>query len=174
MKNKLKAKEYADQTRHTKPNNLSVGDKVICKQPKLNKVTPKYDPVPYQITKKHGTKITAEREGKVIKRNASFFKQMNYPINTLKKIEYWSKSGCVWRINTTAEFYQAFIVHIHVAENDNGVAQNQPEAVVADAVDNSDIEAPAQVDVTEADLPESSRPRRQGRKPDYLKDYDTD
>lgn len=172
MENKLKAKEYADQSRHTKPNNLRVGDKVICKQPKLNKLTPKYDPVPYHITKKNGTKITAEREGKVIKRNASFFKQINYPINTFKKSSNEVTMDVYEELTRQQNFTKRF-VNIPEAENIDVIAQNQPEAVVTDDGDNSNIEVPAQVDVTEADLPESSRPRRRGRKPDYLNDYDT-
>lgn len=170
MKNKIKAKEYADQTRHTKPNNLQIGDTVICKQRKQNKLTPKYDPVPYQVTKKNGTKITAERESNVIQRNASFFKKINFAVNTFKK-----KSNAEDTIHEYEElicqqnFTRRFLNQN--AEAAGNVLHNQPGTEEADISNYSILESPALQD----EPPEDNRPRRSNkRRPNYLQDYFTD
>lgn len=74
QKGKQQMKQYADKRRKAKHSNLQVGDKVLVKQDKQNKLTPPYDPKPFEIVKKKGTMITAKREDKHITRNSSKFK----------------------------------------------------------------------------------------------------
>ncbi|KAK9738336.1 hypothetical protein QE152_g9961 [Popillia japonica] len=50
---------------------------VLCRQRKRDAISPTYDPVPFQVTKVEGTKITATRQNKSIVRNKSFFKPFN-------------------------------------------------------------------------------------------------
>ena len=46
------------------------------KRPKANKLSTNFDPSPYEITDIKGSRITAERDGHKIVRNASFFKKI--------------------------------------------------------------------------------------------------
>ena len=60
-----------------KTHNFAIGDTVLVQVQKQNKLTPFYNPQPYQITHIKGTMITAERQGHTISRNASFFKKFS-------------------------------------------------------------------------------------------------
>lgn len=57
-----------------KPSQL--GDTVLIRQQKTNKLSTPYDLKPLVITDKKGTMITAENKDKTVTRNSSFFKQM--------------------------------------------------------------------------------------------------
>ena len=74
-----KAKEYADQKRKTVPSSLSIGDSVLVRQPKKNKLSSYYDPRPYRIVAIKGTMVSAKRVGHSIVRNAAFFKKIPTP-----------------------------------------------------------------------------------------------
>lgn len=71
---KAKSKSYADKRRGAKQSNLTVGDQVLVRQPKRNKLTPRFFPKPYEITDVKGTMITARRKEHQITRNCSHFK----------------------------------------------------------------------------------------------------
>lgn len=71
---RLKHKAHADSKRKTRPNNFQIGDRVLCKIPKANTLTPRYDPEPYTVCEIKGTQIKARREDHIVVRNASFFK----------------------------------------------------------------------------------------------------
>ena len=77
---KGKMKAYADKRRHTYPSSLKEGDNVLIKQPKLNKLTPLYNPEPYTVVQKNGSMVTAERNGHFITRNSSHFRPVNAKI----------------------------------------------------------------------------------------------
>lgn len=72
---KIKNKEYADSRRHVKSHKFTIGDEVLCKQKKINTLTPPFNPIPYTITQINGSKITAQNGEKQIIRNSSFFKK---------------------------------------------------------------------------------------------------
>ena len=74
---KLKMKVYADERNNARKSNLTVGDNVLVKQPKENKLSTPFDPKPYQITNRKGTMVTASREDKSITRNSTFFKPIH-------------------------------------------------------------------------------------------------
>ena len=74
--NMQKSREYANAHRRTKQSNFQVGDTVLVKVPKANKLSTNFDPLPYEITEIKGTKITAKRNGHYIVRNASFLKKI--------------------------------------------------------------------------------------------------
>lgn len=65
-KSKQKMKEYADKRRNARKTEVKIGDSVLVKQTKQNKLTTPYDPKPYEVTRKKGSIITAEREDKQI------------------------------------------------------------------------------------------------------------
>ena len=50
--NKLKMKTYADNRRNAQPSHLQVGDKVLVKQPKQNKLSTPFDPRLFEIITK--------------------------------------------------------------------------------------------------------------------------
>ena len=67
---KEKMKEYADKCRNAKSTDLSVGDKVLIKQPKENKMSTPFKPEPLQITHKKGSMITAQNGERTVTRNS--------------------------------------------------------------------------------------------------------
>ncbi|GFR62604.1 transposon Ty3-G Gag-Pol polyprotein [Elysia marginata] len=75
---KAKQKEFADRTRTTQPHSLTVGDTVLLRQKKTNKLTPPYIPKPYKVADVKGSMITAKRGTHQIVRNSWYFKQIPY------------------------------------------------------------------------------------------------
>jgi hypothetical protein len=73
-------KEYFDLKRNTKPADLKVGDIVLMKQEKKNKLSTPFNPEPMTIKNKKGSMITAAAENKEITRNSSFFKKIGKPV----------------------------------------------------------------------------------------------
>jgi len=75
---KDKMKRYADQRNHAKTSQLQVGDTVLVKQEKQNKLSSYYDPLPYKIKEIRGSLIKATRRNgqHSITRNSSFFKKL--------------------------------------------------------------------------------------------------
>jgi len=80
---KEKMKEYADKCSNAKGTDLSVGDKVLIKRPRQNKMSTPFKPEPLQITHKRGSMITAQNGERTITRNSSFFKKLpsNIPVH---------------------------------------------------------------------------------------------
>ena len=76
---KVKMKFYADKRRKAKPSEIQVGDIVMLKQKKQTKLSSKFDPVPFRITRIKGTMITVTRNGRYVTRNVSFMKKVNGP-----------------------------------------------------------------------------------------------
>ncbi|CAB4039890.1 PREDICTED: uncharacterized protein K02A2.6-like [Paramuricea clavata] len=72
---KKNQKEYADSKRRVKCADIKKSDLGLVRQPKSNKMSTKYDPIPYEVTNRRGNRITAIRNGKYITRNISFFKK---------------------------------------------------------------------------------------------------
>lgn len=74
---KAQMKEYADRANHAKIISLKVGDLVLVRQKKINKLTPPFEPHPREVTRVNGTLISAKRrDGHIITRNVSFFKNI--------------------------------------------------------------------------------------------------
>lgn len=81
---KAKQKMYADQKNCNKPTTqLHVGDMVLMRQERHNKLTPAYDSEPMIVTDVKGTMITAQSPKRGSKtRNASLFKKIHDGILT--------------------------------------------------------------------------------------------
>ena len=60
-----------------KPNDICIGDSVLVKQKKENKLTTPYSPQPMIVTDIKGSMITAKKGGKRMTRNHSHFKRLN-------------------------------------------------------------------------------------------------
>ena len=81
-------KVYADSRRNTKPRHFRVGDPVLVKQKKSNKLSTPFDPKPYVITKVKGSIIIAKRisDGKNITLNSLQFKLLNLPMHKIQPV----------------------------------------------------------------------------------------
>ena len=71
---KTKQKAYADHRRGATSPIFKVGDQVLVRQRKRNKLTSWFDYRPYEIIAAKGTMITARRNDHHITRNCSHFK----------------------------------------------------------------------------------------------------
>ncbi|CAB3999343.1 PREDICTED: uncharacterized protein K02A2.6-like [Paramuricea clavata] len=73
-------REYANQRRNTRKSDLQVGDYVLVRQEKKNKLTANFNHKPYKVIKKTGSEILAQsKDGHIVKRNVSHFKRINKP-----------------------------------------------------------------------------------------------
>ncbi|CAC5356773.1 unnamed protein product [Mytilus coruscus] len=86
-----KMKNYADTRRNAESSDLKIGDTVLVRQDKQNKLSTPYNSNPYKIVERNGTMLTAKRDdGHMITRNSSFYKQVKIPptiVNSEKEQE---------------------------------------------------------------------------------------
>ena len=57
---------YADTKARAKTSTIKVGDVVLARQRKYNKLSTCVDPVPFQVVRLNGTMVTARHNGKYI------------------------------------------------------------------------------------------------------------
>ena len=73
-------KQYADRKRHTKPRTIDVGDTVLVRQEKKNKLTTQFNQTLYTIINRTGSEVTARsRNNQLVRRNVSHFKKIPKP-----------------------------------------------------------------------------------------------
>lgn len=73
---KLKGKEYGDRLRHARESTVNVGDKVLIKSTKINKLSTNYDPNIYKVLRREGGEVTVKsKDGVEVKRNVTFVKK---------------------------------------------------------------------------------------------------
>jgi hypothetical protein len=70
-------KELADDRKHARKSDITIGDNVLVKQDKTHKLSTPFDHIPYKVSQRKGSMITAERSDKQITRNSSHFKKIN-------------------------------------------------------------------------------------------------
>ncbi|KAL5018211.1 hypothetical protein ScPMuIL_003933 [Solemya velum] len=73
---KQRMKNYADSKNHAKESQLELGDHVLVKTERRNKLSTPFSPVKYEIVKTKGSLVTAKRGSDLITRNSSFFKKV--------------------------------------------------------------------------------------------------
>ena len=75
---KEKEKKYADTRRRTKSRKFMMGETVLVRQEKRNKLSTPFEPIPYHVTRIKGSMITAQRttDNRTVTRNSSFFKSI--------------------------------------------------------------------------------------------------
>ena len=83
---KLKIKTQAESRRTIKDCDIQVGDTVLVKQPKRQKLSTPYHPIPLTATKKHHSMLTAESADRKVTRNSSYFKKLLTEDTTLRTI----------------------------------------------------------------------------------------
>jgi hypothetical protein len=75
---KTKGKEYTDTVRKAEKSVISVGDKIILRQKHENKLSTKFDPIPYTVVEKKGNAVTLRSmDNQNILRNSSQMKKYN-------------------------------------------------------------------------------------------------
>ena len=74
-------KEYADKRRNAKESTIEIGDTVLVKQIKQNKLTTRFNKTPYTVINRKGTKVIAENSKHRITRNVSHLKRVNASVN---------------------------------------------------------------------------------------------
>ena len=74
--NKLKGKEYADFKRGAVSKSISVGDLVLLRAEKTNKLSSNFRPDPFKVIQKTGNEVTVRNDaGAEYKRNTTFVKK---------------------------------------------------------------------------------------------------
>ena len=74
-------KKHFENKHCVKPSQFKVGDSVLVKQEKKDKLTPPFNPSPLKIKQKKGNMITAaDKQNKMITRNSSHFKKVGESI----------------------------------------------------------------------------------------------
>ena len=69
-------KEYTDNRRNAKESTITVGDRVLVKQIRRNKLTSRFSHTPYIVISRKGSRVTAKnKHGHYITRNISHFKR---------------------------------------------------------------------------------------------------
>ena len=72
--NKLNGEAYADTKRRAQESSTEVGDQVLVRTPKLNKLSSNFDRVPRTVIAKNGGQLTIERDGASLHRHSSHCK----------------------------------------------------------------------------------------------------
>ena len=70
-------KELADERNHARENDLQPGEKVLVRQPKKDKLSPPFKPIPYEVKTCEESMITAKHGNQEVTRNASLFKTIS-------------------------------------------------------------------------------------------------
>ena len=74
---KEKEKLYADSKRNTAENKIQVGDRVLLKQEKKNKLSTTFEPVPVTVVQKQGSSVLVQKEdGAQYRRNTTHIKKL--------------------------------------------------------------------------------------------------
>jgi transposase InsO family protein len=140
-------KELADSRRKAEDNTLMIGDKVLVKQSKTDKLSTPFNPSPYEVVTTQGTMITAQRGEHVITRNSSFMKKVPENCGGLS-----GNGNDASSMDTTAG---------HMSDNTNNLVDTVPP----------DIEVNKESPVISKENTPMRRSSRQRQAPKHLKYY---
>ena len=161
---KEQMKMYADRKSNVKECDINVGDTVLVKQRKLNKLTTPFSTVRYIVTETKGSMITAvsEETKKFITRNSSFFKKVPNN-NTNKKDEN--------NIDITEDVPKNLGNHSNIIYNYTNIEdENTNTDQLEDLGDHNTIEDEIQVPIeVDHEIPRRN-PVRERLRPLYLRD----
>ena len=73
---RAKAKQYADNRCHARSSTIRIGDLVLVKQQRHNKLATNFSPEPYTVIAIKGSKVIAKNKDHQITRNSSFFRKI--------------------------------------------------------------------------------------------------
>ena len=142
---KSKMKMYADKRNHASPCDINVGDYVLIRQKKQDKLTTPYNPQPFLVTTRQGSMLTASSGDKSVTRNSSYFKKI--PCTTSEPI----------RDEEEIILPQSVIPQAVHDDMNNDMPNEQNTNEESDGVPKP--------------IPIPNRPVREKRKPKYLSDY---
>ena len=73
-------KQYADRKRHTKLSTIDMGDTVVVRQEKQNKLTTQFNQTPYTVINRNGSEVTERsRNNHIVKRKSHTSKKIPRP-----------------------------------------------------------------------------------------------
>ena len=71
-------KQYADNRRNANTSDIKVGDQILVRQSRQNKLTPRFNTTRYTVTERNKSRVTARNwNGHTITRNVSHFKPIS-------------------------------------------------------------------------------------------------
>ena len=160
---KLKMKEKGEN-RNTRKTLLILGDYVLVKQTKRDKWTTPYEPTIYTVTEIKGSQVTARRitDGRLVCRDASFFKLVNAVVNTADDVNQDPDVTPVCEIRDIPPTPKETV-------KTKKSIEIEPETIPIQEVinENQENENPTVENVIE----QPTRPRRQRKPPVRFKDY---
>ena len=155
------------ENRNTRESKLILGDYVLVKQMKKNKLTTPYEPIFYIVTDINGSQITARRatDDRIVCRDASHFKLCNSVINTADETAADQAPEPLMREPT----------HPHNTQRmDDGPVKEADDQPAADVT----IPEPPEMTVTGEKVPTTpvttNRPRRTRHRPERFRDHIVD
>lgn len=160
---KQKMKENSEN-RNTRKTLLILGDYVLVKQTKRDKWTTPYEPTIYTVTEIKGSQVTARRitDGRIVCRDASFFKLVNAVVNTADDVNQDPEVTPVREIIEIPQTSKETVKTKRSIEIEQETIPNQ-EVII----ENQEIENPTVENETER----VTRPKRQRKPPVKFKDY---
>ena len=84
--NKQQMKQQFEQRHTVKPAKIDIGDSVLVKQEKKDKLTTPFNPTPLKVKDRKGTMITASDGQRNVTRNSSHFKKIAFDDNKIEEI----------------------------------------------------------------------------------------
>ncbi len=82
QRNKQKMQQYSDKKNRAQPSAVKEGDMVLLKQPKTNKLSISFDPNPYRVVKRHGSRVLIQRgNDQAIMRNVSLTRKVEKSVD---------------------------------------------------------------------------------------------
>ena len=145
-----------DEKSYVKPNPIKVGDWVLCKQSKKNKLSTAYYPKPMKVIKRKGTRITASVDGKQITRHANHFKEYHFPKGNSQREEY-----CDSPEETSGEDFSRHNSGENPRVSSNGSAELPTANNSPIAIGDRHVHAAPQTDV--ANYAQDTQPTTSGR-----------
>ena len=176
------------KNKHPTIDKFKIGDNVLVKQKKHNKLTPLFDPHPYTIVDKKGSMVTAQRQNHQIVRNSSFYKPIHglnnsqnlqgtnetdddsKPVITERKIDSQIPASVPEEIPSQLGSTPQRPTNKQCATQDNETRLQSPHFMEPISAPTPNI---AMDNLSQSpNQPETSkRPVRQRKPPGYLKDY---
>ena len=78
---KMKSKKYYDERKRTSHHTIEIGDLVLLKQEKKNKLSKKYECDPYEVVEVNGAAVTIQRGEQIFVRNAAHLKLLPHTVS---------------------------------------------------------------------------------------------
>ena len=149
-----RAKEYADTRRNAKASDLKVGDRVLVKQPKVNKFSTPFNPTPLTIISMKGSMVTASHPGgKQVTRNTAHFKKL--PQSTTAPLSHNTlpppSPAKPIKPNFSRSFIPPDMTPVQSDEMPTDVINMNDSEVMVEESDGKDSEAERNVTVTNDD-----------------------